>query len=109
MTALFAAVFQAAAEGGIVDQFAESDFADFDLVIARFANVAAEAHDAGAGVVGAAEFGVFRSAQGDDVFDGAERFHVVHDRRAHIEAEHRRASRHGCRCKRGARHWRSRK
>src|SRR5437667_1156565 len=82
-----AASFQAAAECRIMDQFAERDFADFDLVVARFADVAADADDACAGVVRRAELRVFRGAHRDDVFHRAEGLDVVDDRRAQVETE----------------------
>ena len=85
-----APVAQAAAEGRVVDQLAEGDLADLDLVVARPLHLAAEADDAGAGVVGRAELGVFRAAHGDDVLDRAERLDVVDDGRAQVEPEHRR-------------------
>ena len=77
-------------KAGIVDEFADRDLADFDLVIAGLPDVAADADDARAGVVGRAELRVFRAAHRDDVLHGAERLDVVDDGRAHVEAEHRR-------------------
>ena len=75
---------------GSIDEFADGGLADFDFVIAGLLDVAAEADDAGAGVVGRAELGEFRAAHGDDVLHVAERLDVVDDGRAHVEAEHRR-------------------
>ena len=62
--------------------------ADFDFEIAGPLHIAAHADDAGAGVVRRAEPRVFRAAHRDDVLHVAERLDVVHDRRAHVEAEH---------------------
>ena len=81
-------VQQAAAD--VVDQLAHRDLADFDFVIAGLLHVAADAEDARAGVVRRAELRVFRAAHLDDVLHVAERLDVVHDGRAHVEAEHRR-------------------
>ena len=84
----FAAGFETAAED--VDDFAHGDLTDFDFVVAGLLHIAADAEDAGAGVVRRAELGVFRAAHLDDVLHMAEGFHVVHDGRAHVEAERRR-------------------
>ena len=70
------------------DEFPERDFADFNFVIAGFANVAAEADDARAGVVRRAELGVFGTAHRDDVLHMAKRLDVVDDGRALVKAEH---------------------
>ena len=83
-----APVAQAAAERGIVDEFADRGLADFDLVIAGALHLAAEADDARAGVVRRAELGEFRAAHRDDVLHVAERLDVVDDGRAHVEPEH---------------------
>ena len=56
--------------------------------VAGLLHVAADAEDAGAGVVRRAELGVRRAAHVHDVLHVAERLHVVHDRRAHVETEH---------------------
>ena len=74
----------------MIDQLAERDLADFDFVIAGLLDVAAQAHDARAGVVRRAELGVFRRAHLHDVLHMAERLDVVDDGRAHPEAENRR-------------------
>src|ERR1019366_7250512 len=79
---------QASAEHRVVDEFADGDLADLDLVIAGFSYEAADADDVGAGVVRCAELGVLRAAHGDDVLHRAERLDVVDDRRAQVEAEH---------------------
>ena len=72
----------------VVDQLAHRDRADFNFEITGPLHVAADANDARAGVVRAAEPGIFRAAHRDDVLHVAERLDVVHDRRAHVEAEH---------------------
>src|SRR5258706_4238284 len=47
----FPSVAQASPKGGVEDEFANGDFANFDFIITGFFDVAAEADDAGAGVV----------------------------------------------------------
>ena len=70
-----------------MDEFAQRDFSGFDFEVARVFHIAAEAHEARAGVVGRAEFGEGFRAHLDDVFHIAKRLHVVDDRRAHIQPE----------------------
>ena len=67
--------------------------ADFDFEITRLFHMAAEAHDARAGVVRRAELRVFRRAHRHDVLYVAQCLHVIHDRRAHVEPEHGREKR----------------
>src|SRR6266481_3953138 len=62
--------------------------ADFNFEITRAQYVSAYAHDSCAGVIWAAQPGVFRAAHGDDVFHVAKRFHVIDDRGAHVETQH---------------------
>jgi hypothetical protein len=79
---------RAAAEIRIVDQLAKRHLADFDLVVAGAFHLAAQTHDARAGVVRRAELRVFCAAHRDDVLHVAKRLDVVDDRRAHVEPEH---------------------
>ncbi len=81
-----AAALDAAAD--VVEELADGECADLEFVIAGFLDVAADAEEARAGVVGLAELGVGRAAHVDDVLDVAERLDVVDDGRAHVEAEH---------------------
>ena len=81
-----AARLEAAAD--IVDQFAHGERADLDFEIAGLLHIAADAEDAGAGVIRAADLGVLRAAHADDVLHVAERLDVIDDGGALVEAEH---------------------
>ena len=72
----------------IMDQLAESHSAAGEFVEAGANDIAAHAHGASAAVAGGAHFGIFLWAHGDDVLHMADRFHIVHDGRLHVEAEH---------------------
>ena len=74
----------------IVNELTHRDRAHFDLEITGPLHVAAHTNDPGAGVVRPAEAGVTAAAHFDDVLHVAEGLDVVHDCRAHVEAEHRR-------------------
>src|SRR5262249_45831345 len=77
------------AAADFVEQLAERDLADLVFEVTRLLHVAADAEDARAGVVRRADLRVGVAAHLDDVLHVAERLHVVHDRRALIETEHR--------------------
>ena len=72
----------------IIDQLAESHCAAGEFVEAGTHDIAAHAHGARAAIAGGAHFGIFLRAHGDDVLHMADRLHIVHDGRLHIEAEH---------------------
>ena len=72
----------------IIDQLAESHGAAGEFVEAGANDIAAHAHGARAAVAGSAHFGIFLGAHGDDVLHMADRLHIVHDGRLHVEAEH---------------------
>lgn len=72
----------------IVDQLAESDRAAGEFVEAGTHYIAAHAHSARAAVAGGAHFGIFFGAHGEDVLHMTDGFHIVHDGRLHVEAEH---------------------
>ena len=72
----------------IIDQLAESHGAAWEFVEAGANDIAAHAHGARAAVAGSAHFGIFLGAHGDDVLHMADRLHIVHDGRLHVEAKH---------------------
>src|SRR5205814_1690652 len=75
--------------GHVVNQLAHRDGADFDFEIAGPLHVAAYTNDTRAGIIRPAEARVRPATHRDNVFHVAERLHVVHDRRAHVEAKDR--------------------
>ena len=77
------------AAGHVVNQLAHCDRADFDFEIAGPLHVAAHANYARAGIIRPAKPRVRAAAHRDDVLHVTERLNVVHDRRAHVEAEDR--------------------
>src|SRR3954470_13152199 len=86
----FAALAETSAKIVLENEFADGCLADFDLVVAWLFNLAAQADDAGACVIGHAELRIFGSSHADDVPNGGERLDVIDDRRAHVEAQDRR-------------------
>lgn len=83
----FEAVAVADAATDVVNELAEGEGADLEFVVSGFVDVAGDTQDAGACVVGLAEFGVFGTAHANDVFDVAEGLDVVDDGGRHVEAE----------------------
>ena len=72
----------------IIDQLAESHGAAGEFVEAWANDIAAYAHGARAAIAGSAHFGIFLGTHGENVLHMADRLHIVHDGRLHVEAEH---------------------
>ena len=75
------------AAADLVQQLPERDFSDLEFIVARPPHVAGDAEDAGSRVVGRSDLREGLAAHVGDVLHVAERLHVVHDRRALVEAE----------------------
>src|SRR5262249_23730122 len=71
----------------VINQFAESNAADLELVVALFLNVSAHAQEPGSCIIRFADFCVFGPAHPYDMLYVAEGLDIVDDRRAHVQAQ----------------------